>query len=576
MIILGLNLLHGDSSACLLRNGKLLSAVEEERFTRIKHSSEFPINAIKFCLKVNNINIQDVDYISINTKSTYNLLSKIYFSFKNIFNFNLFADRISIFINKRYITKKLSNFFNCSVNAKIIFVPHHLAHAHSTLFFLEENKNSIIFSFDGSGDFSTIEIYLIKNNNIKLIKKNIFPHSLGLFYSALSQFVGFNKFGEEFKFMGLAAYGKPNYYDKLKKLIISFDPLKLDMSFFNLPSINYSNNFPQLNRLYSDKLQNLFKTENNFIEKDFNLQISKDIASSVQKIFEDIVIINLKNLKKKYQSEKIYLTGGCAFNSSLVGKIIELNLFKNVSVGPNPGDAGGSIGSAFYISNKKGDKTDYKQSILFTGPSFTNEEVKEKVISKILNNHDFKINFYENFHNLSKKAAELIKVESIIFWFQDCMEWGPRALGNRSILADPAKKDIKNFINKNVKNRELFRPFAVSIIEEFANKNFHMNDHLSPHMNIVFKARDEIKLIYPEIIHADGTTRIQTVSEKNNNKFYNLIYDFYKINKCPMLINTSMNINSPIVLSPEQAWEAFHNSNVKSIVLNNWLIQKNK
>jgi carbamoyltransferase len=576
MIILGLNILHGDSAACLIREGKLLSAAEEERFVRIKHASNFPINAIKFCLDANNINIDDVDFITINTKFNYNFFSKIFFLIKNIFKFRIIASRASTAISKNNIIKKLSNFFNTSIKAKIFFVPHHLSHAYSTLFFLEENNNSIIFSFDGSGDFSTMESYLVKNNCIKLVKKNIFPNSLGLFYTAFTQLIGFKNYGDEYKFMGLAAYGRPIYYEDLKKIIIKYDPLKLDMSFFNLPEIDYSNNFPQINKLYSEKLENLLKKKYNFIENDYNTQFSKDLASSVQKIFEELVINLLQNLKKKYHSEKLYLTGGCSFNSLLVGRIVESKIFKNVLLGPNPGDAGGAIGSAFYLCKKNNIKIDPKQNIAFSGPSFSNEDIREQVITKILNNIDYKINFYENFDDLSKKAAELLKHESIIFWFQDNMEWGPRALGNRSILADPSKKNIKEFINLKVKKRELFRPFAVSVLQDFANKNFYMNDQLSPNMNIVFNVRDEIKKIYLDIVHSDGTTRVQTVSEKDNKKFYSLIENFYKSTGCPMLINTSMNIDSPIVLSPIHAWNAFYQTSVKSLILNNWLIQKNK
>lgn len=574
MLILGLNVLHGDSAACLIKDGKLMSAAEEERFTRIKHTSEFPINAIKFCINANNINIQNIDYITINSKFYYNFFYKIFFLFKNIFKLSEFFNKTKTFYYKKNVKKKIEDFFGSPIKAKIIFVPHHLAHVYSTLFFLEDNKNSIIFSFDGSGDFSTIEAYLVKNDKIKLIKKIIFPHSLGLFYTAFTQLVGFEKYGDEYKFMGLAAYGKPIYYNELKKMIISIDPFKIDMSFFNFPKIDYSHNFPQINRLYSNKLENIFKIKYNLIEKDYNLQTSKDIAASVQKIFEEIVLNMLKNFKKKYKSDKLYLTGGCSFNSLLVGKIIETKIFKNVSIGPNPGDAGGAIGSGFYFCKKKKIKIDPQQPITFSGPSFSNEEIKKKIINKILKNKNYQINFYENFYDLSKKVAKLIKIEGIIFWFQDSMEWGPRALGNRSILADPSKKNIKEFINLRVKNRELFRPFGVSILEEFADNFFFMNKHSSPNMNIVFRTRAEIYKRFPDIVHADGTTRVQTVSEKNNVKFYNLIKDFYKITKTPMLINTSMNKESPIALSPENAWQVFCESDVKSLILNNWLIKK--
>lgn len=293
--------------------------------------------------------------------------------------------------------------------------------------------------------------------------------------------------------MGLAAYGKPRYCDVLKKLIISYDPFKLNMKFFNLPKINYTNSFPQINKLYNQNLENIFNGQEGPFERSYDNQICKDIAASTQKIFEDVVIDILKNLKKKYKSEKIYLTGGCAFNSLLVGKIIKSNIFRHVSVGPNPGDAGGAVGSAFYVCIKEKIKINQKQPGAFLGPKFSNEEVKNQLIKNILNDNNYKINFFENFDNLSQKVAEIIKSESIIYWFQDKMEWGPRALGNRCILADPAKKNIKNYINFKVKKRELFRPFAASILQECANEKFYMNGHISPNMNIVFKARNEVK-----------------------------------------------------------------------------------
>jgi carbamoyltransferase len=576
MIILGLNLIHGDSAACLIKDGKLIAAVEEERFDRIKHSSEFPINSINFCLKAGNINIQNVNIITVNSKSTYNLFNKIFFTLRNIIKlWPLFFRRLSITHQKNNIKKKISHFFKVPIKAKFIFVPHHLAHAYSTLFFLEDNNNSIIFSFDGSGDFSTTEVYLVKTNKIKLIKKYLFPNSLGLFYTSLSQLVGFKNYGDEYKFMGLAAYGKPIYYKKLKKLIISFDPFKLDMSFFNLPVINYSNSFPQINKLYNSKLENMFYKKKLVFEQSYNNQVCKDIAASTQKIFEEIVINLLINLKKKYNSEKLYLTGGCAFNSLLVGKIIQHKIFDYVFVEPNPGDAGGAVGGAFYACKKEKIKIKHEKSGAYLGPQFSNKEIEKKIISNILNNNQYKINFYENFNRLSRIAAKLIKRDGVIYWFQDKMEWGPRALGNRSILADPRKKNIKKFINNKVKDRELFRPFAVSILQEYANSNFYMNEHISPNMNIVFKARNEIKKKYSDIVHADGSTRIQTVSEKDNKKFYNLIKDFNNLTGCPMLINTSLNIDEPIILSPEQAWSMYIKTEVKSLIINNWLIQKN-
>jgi len=574
MIILGLNIMHGDTSACIIKNGKLIAAAEQERFSRIKHSSEFPIEAIQFCLKATSIDIDDVDYITTNNSLRYNFIQKILFIFKNIYKINFITNRTESILSKKKIINKLGIIFKKKVKAKFMYVPHHLSHAFSTLFFLTKNKNSIIFSFDGSGDFSTIESFLISDDKLQLINKNIFPNSLGLFYTAFTQFIGFEKYGEEYKFMGLAGYGKPLYYDLIQKAIISKSPFKLNMDCFTLPQVDYTLNTPKLNRFFSEKFYNFLKSELNLQDISYENQTIKDLASSVQKLFEDCVLINLEDLKKKYNSDRLYLTGGCAFNSLLVGKIIESRMFKEVFVDPNPGDAGGAVGAAFYTCFKKNIKIEPEQEIRFTGPSFSNEEIKNDVINKILNDGNYAVNYIENFEDLCKKVAQLIKSESLVFWFQDKMEWGPRALGNRSMLADPSKRDIQKFLNQIIKKRELFRPFAPVIMEDFAEKYFNMHGNLSPNMNIIFQAKQETIEKYQGVVHVDNTSRVQTVSEKNNKKLYSLLKEFYKISECPMLINTSFNIDSPIVMSPIHAWKTFEQTTCKSLVLGNWLIQR--
>jgi carbamoyltransferase len=575
MNVLGINMLHGDSSACLVKNGKLISAVEEERFTRIKHCSEFPIKAITYCLNASNIQIDEIDYVTINTNYKYNFLNRIFFLLKNIFKINFISNRAESILGKVKIKNKLESINNKKLRAKFIFVPHHLSHAYSTMFFTKENKNSLIFSFDGSGDFSTIETYKITNNKIKLIQKNIFPHSLGLFYSAFTQFLGFNKFGDEYKFMGLAGYGKPIYYDEIKKIVKNFVPFQLDMDYLNLPKIDYSNRFPQSNKLFNEKFEEYFRSRFNQIPNNYEIQFSKDIASSVQKVFEEVVIANLNHLTKGDRIDNLYLTGGCAFNSSLVGKIIKTKKFDRVLVDTNPGDAGGAVGSAFCFLHQKRQKIENLQQTKYLGPIFSNEEIKNTIIEKIKNNKKFKFKYYENIDELYAKSAELIFYKNIIFWFQDSLEWGPRALGNRSILANPVAKNIKNFINKKIKKRESFRPFAPAVLEEEANLYFEMMGHKSPNMNIVFDAKIETIKNLPEIIHADNTCRVQTVSIEDNKKFYKLIEYFKKISGHPILINTSMNVDAPIVNSPLEAFETFLKTDVEDLVLNNWLIQKN-
>jgi len=575
MIVLGLNINHGDTAACLIKNGKLIAAVEQERFVRKKHSSDFPMEAIIFCLKEARIDIDNVNYITVNSNFKYNIINRVLFLLKNFYKIGFITSRAESISSKKKLKNKLEFLFKKKIQAKIIHVPHHLAHTFSTLFFLKKNKNSIIFSFDGSGDFSTIESFLISDNKLQLINKNIFPNSLGLFYTAFTQFAGFDRYGDEYKFMGLAGYGKPLYCDLVEKVIISRYPFKLNMNYFNLPEVNYSLNVPQSNKFFSDKFFNFLKSELNLEYISYEHQVIKDLASSVQKLFEDCVLINLEDLKKKYNSDILYLTGGCAFNGLLVSKIIKSKMFKKVIVGPNPGDAGGAVGSAFYVCLKKNIKIEPQQEIRFTGPAFSNEKIKIDVIDKILHDENYTFNYIENFEYLCKKVAKIIELEGLVFWFQDRMEWGPRALGNRSLLASPLKNNIGKIINQFIKKRELFRPFAPVVMEEFANRYFNMHGQLSPNMNVVFEAKQETIEKFKEVVHVDNTSRVQTVSEKNNYKLHSLLKEFYKISECPMLINTSFNVDEPIVMTPGHAWKTFEKTNVKSLILGNWLIQRN-
>jgi carbamoyltransferase len=573
MIVLGLNLKHGDASACIIKDGKLLSAAEEERFTRVKHCSHFPINSINFCLKQNNISIDEVDYIAHNSSWFYNFFPRVIFFSKHIIKYISWKKFLEFYSKNNYIKRNFFLYFNSKLDKKIVSVPHHLAHIFSTMFFLEDNKNALIFSFDGSGDFSTSESYLIKEKKIKFVEKNYFPHSYGFLYTAFSQFLGFSKYGDEYKVMGLAGYGKPIYENKIKKILKNLTPLELELKYFNIPTLDYSKHIPVINRLYNQKFINLFGNPRNENEEDSIDQEHKDLAASLQKVFEDMVLNHLTILKQKYGCNKLYLTGGCALNGLLAGKIIEAGLFESVSVGTNPGDAGGAIGSAFFLLHSKNEKIDPIQNTTFLGPGFNNEYIKKNIIDKIQEQNKYKIKFYENFDDLAAEAALIIKKEKIIFWFQDNMEWGPRALGNRSILADPSSKNIKNLLNSKIKKRELFRPFAPAVMEEFASDYFYMNNHKSPFMNIVFKARENTKNSLPGIVHVDGTSRVQTVGEGDNKKFYKLLQEFNKISNCPILINTSLNINEPIALSPADAFQFFLEAEIKCIVLNNWIIE---
>ena len=576
MIILGINYKHGDAAACIIQDGKLKSAVEEERFTKVKNCSHFPINSIKYCLSVNNLTIDDVDFITVNSQIKYNFLHKFIFVFKILFSKFIYKNIKLNLYKRKNLAYQFDFYFNKNIKNKIVYVPHHLAHAYSTLFFLENNQNSLIFSFDGSGDFSTIEIYLANQKKIKLLEKNPFPHSLGFFYMAFTQFLGFNNYGDEYKIMGLSALGSPIYADKIKKYLIKSEyPLRLNLKYFNMPKITYFKNRPNVELLYNKKFIDILG-EPRISKKENIKKIYKDYAASMQQVFEDIVFVYLKKFKKQFNAKVVYLTGGCALNGVLAGKILKSKLFKEIRMNPNPGDAGGALGSAFFCAIQKGYEIDKNQNIPFSGPSYDNYFIKENIINKIISDKKFRIEFFEKKEDLSSKIAKKIVEKKIVFWHQDSMEWGPRALGNRSILADPSDINIKNIINSKIKKRELFRPFAPVVLKNHASKYFYMHGHDSKYMNIVFQARENTIKKFPGVVHDDFSSRVQTIEISDNEKLYSLITAFNKLTGCPMLINTSLNINSPISMNPMDSFNFFLDSEVDVLILNDWLIELNK
>ena len=575
MIILGLNVFHADTSACLIVEGKLVSAVEEERFTRIKHFTGFPKNSIDYCLKESNITLNDVDYICLNYNKNYNFKEKFFFSLSNFYASN-FIRKAFFSLRTKSLNKLFLKSYNIDVSKKIKYIPHHLAHICSTFYF-NKIENSIGFSFDGSGDFSTTEIFNL-NNEIKLLEKINYPHSLGIFYQAFTQFLGFKNYGDEYKVMGLASYGSPIYKERIKKLIKSNDNFfEIDLKYFDhhktVIDYDFESGHPFFEDLYSNKLEKLFgkaRGINEPIE-----QIHKDIAASLQIGFEEIVLKKLKSIRKKYNTENLCLAGGCAFNSSLNGKIIKETGFKNIYFSPNVGDAGGALGAALYIAKKYNEKLSYNSSP-YLGTSYDDKYVKDKIIDKIKNMKHIKYKYYKNFNELNHDVVKKLVNDCVIGWFQDKMEWGPRALGNRSILGDPRNPNMREIINIKIKRREEFRPFAPSIIKEEATKYFEIDkDQEAPYMCAVYKAKDKIKNLIPAVVHVDGTARVQTVDRKFNEKYYSLIETFGKVTGIPIILNTSLNVNEPICENPENALEIFSKTSMDMIVIQNWVLEKN-
>ena len=573
MKILGLNVFHADTSACIIVDGELIAAVEEERFTRIKHFTGFPKNSIDFCLSQSNLILEDIDLICVNYNKSYNFKEKYFFSLKNFYKSNFFR-KAYFSLKKNSLSNFFEKFYNVNVSKKIRYVPHHLAHISSTFYF-NKIENSLGFSFDGSGDFSTVEIFSL-GKGINLLEKTNYPHSLGILYQALTQFLGFKNYGDEYKVMGLASYGDPIYKDRIYKLIKrKKEFFELELSYFDhheaVIDYDFESGYPFFDDLYSNKLEKLLgksRKQNEPISK-----IHKGIAASLQEVFEEIIINKLKKLRKKYNFESLCISGGCGFNSSLNGKIIKESKFKKIFFSPNVGDAGGSVGAALYEAIKNKENLIVNSSP-YLGPGYSNKDIERSIYPFTQIKHvDAKL--YENFNDLTDEVCKKLMNEGVVGWFQDRMEWGPRALGNRSILGDPRNPNMRDIINFKIKKREEFRPFAPSVLEEYAEDYFIMNNDKSPYMCSVYEVKNQNKSKIPSVVHVDGTSRVQTVDKNLNFKFYTLIDKFKDLTGIPILLNTSLNVNEPICENPENALEIFTKTSMDMLVLQNWVLTKN-
>ena len=591
--VLGISAFYHDSAAALLKDGEIISAVQEERFTRKKNDSSFPSNAINFILKNSNIKIDQIDYIVFYEKPflKFERLLETYLAFAPR-GLKSFLMAIPLWLKEKLFQKKLIlDSLNESVgkikkDTKIYFSEHHLSHAASA-FYPSPFNEAIILTLDGVGEWTTTSVAIGNKNNIDIVKEIHFPHSLGLLYSAFTYYTGFEVNGGEYKLMGLAPYGTPKYKEIiLDKLVNVRDDgsFQLNMKYFNYPvgltmtNSNFSKLFGQPVRL-----------PDAIIDK-FHM----DIAASIQKATEEIVIKIVKSLKKKYNIDHLCLAGGVALNCVANGKIINQKIFKEVWIQPAAGDAGGSLGAAlalWHLELKKDriiNQTDQMKGS-YLGPSFTNEEVATEL--EVIGAN------YENLstEKMTNLVAKKISEGNSVGWFQGKMEFGPRALGSRSIIADPRNKDMQRNLNLKIKYRESFRPFAPAILESKVNEWFDLSEK-SPYMLVVANILDKVKVPeiqnekyegldklkvnrsqIPAVTHVDYSARIQTVNESNNLKFYNLIKKFEEITNCPILINTSFNVrDEPIVNSILDAYRCFMSTDLDMLVIENCVLHKKK
>ena len=597
--ILGISAYYHDSAACLIQDGKILAAAQEERFTRNKHDKSFPKNSIDFCLKEAKINFTNISYIGFYDKPflKFERILETYLS-EAPRGFKSFSKAIPVWIKEKLFLKKtiIDNFYKfyeiknkSIIESKLLFAEHHISHSASA-FYPSPFNSSAILTMDGVGEWVTTSIGYGENNKINFLKEIYFPHSLGLLYSAFTYFSGFKVNSGEYKLMGLAPYGNPVYKELIKKEIID---IKEDGSFkLNIKYFNYTVGLTMTN----SKFDNLFKRKPR--NPDSNVtQFEMDLAKSIQEVIEEVILKLVKTTKTITNSDNLVLAGGVALNCVANSKIIKQNLFKNIWVQPASGDAGGALGVAQHIyfnhlnnirtvSSKRNDS----MNGCYLGKSYSDSEIKDFLDLK-------KINYiqYQSEEEFIEKISDYIINGKVVGWHQGRMEFGPRALGNRSILADPRNKNMQTILNKKIKFRESFRPFAPSILKEELNNFFDIEIIDSPYMLFIGNLKKNLRInknneenlfgldklnfvrsLLPAITHVDFSSRIQTVDKKTNPKFYKLLKCFGLKTGYPILVNTSFNIRGePIVCSPKDSYNCFIKTKMDVLALENFIIIKN-
>ena len=592
--ILGISAFYHDSAAAIIIDGKIIAAAQEERFTRIKHDSNYPYNAVDFVLKFSNLKISEVNHIVFFEKPflKFERLLETYIAFAPK-GFIQFTKSIPIWLKEKLFQKKLlMNFLkkhdnNFKDEKKLFFSEHHLSHAASAYFPSPFNE-AIILTADGVGEWASTTVAIGRGNDLSIKKEIHFPHSLGLLYSAFTYYTGFKVNSGEYKLMGLAPYGNPIYEDKIKKL---FD-LKEDGTFrLNQNYFNYATGLTMTNK----KFNNLFGEKPRNPQNEKITQFHMDIAASIQKVTEEIMTKLARSIRKEYNINNLCLAGGVALNCVANGKILKEKIFDNIWIQPAAGDAGGSLGAALALWHiEQGNKRDINSNDDMRGSYLGAEFAQEKIENELKSiGAKFEILNYEDLIN---KTSEHLSNEKAVGWFQGRMEFGPRALGARSILGDPRSDKMQKNLNLKVKYRESFRPFAPSVLREDLSKWFDLNVD-SPYMLLVanikddkkIKMTDEQKKLFgidklnikrseiPAVTHVDYSARVQTVKKDTNKRYYDLISKFKEKTGCPVIVNTSFNVRGePIVNTPTDAFNCFMGTELDYLVIGDCILDKNK
>lgn len=574
MYILGINAYHGGASACLIQDGRLIAAVEEERFTRQKYWAGFPVRSIRYVLAAAGIQPQDLDHVGISRNPSANLMKKVLYTLRRRPSLDLIKDRLAnagkVGDLKTVFCERLG-LAPTSLKAQFHNVEHHRAHMASA-FFVSPFKEAAIFSVDGMGDFVSTMWGVGKENSLEVSGSVNFPHSLGYLYTAVSQWLGFPKYGDEGKVMGLAPYGTPRYMDEFRRIVrIQRDgSFELDLDYFELSGkgalMTWEEDEPTVPTMFSAKMVQVFGEPR--VPRSEITKKHEDVAASLQAMLEEAEFALVHKLQRETGQTALCMAGGVALNSAFNGKVLPQTNFTDIYIQPAAGDAGTSLGVCYYIYHQLlGQPRTFVQDNAYTGPSFSNGE-----IAAALKRYDLAYQELDE-AQLTAAAARIVAQGDVLGWFQGRMEWGPRALGNRSIIADPRRDDMKDILNARIKHREPFRPFAPSILEEAVGDYFDQS-YPDPFMIKVYNVLPEKRAEIPAVTHVDGTGRLQTVGRDVNPLYWQLIKAFETETGTPVVLNTSFNENEPIVCTPEEAIDCFQRTRMDALVVGNYLVQK--
>jgi carbamoyltransferase len=595
--ILGLNAYHGDASACLVRDGVIIAAAEEERFRRIKHWAGFPSQTIAYCLREGGLSLDDIDHVAVNSDPKANFWKKVGYTLTKRPDPRLVLSRLRNQGKRQSIESEfLEAFPHSHFRGRVHRIEHHLSHL-ASCFLVSPFEEAVTVSIDGFGDFSSAAWGVGKGIDIRVDGRVMFPHSLGIFYQALTQYLGFPHYGDEYKVMGLAPYGAPTHLEQMRRIVLlqGDGSFRLDTRYFRHHRENVSYEWqggsPSVGRLFSPALEELLGPMRNDDEK--LAQEHMNIARSVQAMYEEAFFHLLDNLHTRYQLDSLTIAGGCGMNSVANGKVLRNSRFKKLYVQSAAGDAGGAIGAAMTVWHQIAGPQRVERAVAssplagdtvlshttmehaYLGPHYD-----ETAISTLLHERRDAIAAENcvmarcvNESEVTRRTAHAIADGKVVGWFQGRLEWGPRALGNRSIVCDPRRADMKNILNLKIKRRESFRPFAPSIMKEYVREWFE-EDADVPFMMQVFQINEDKRVHIPAVTHVDGSGRLQTVHKETNSRYWNLIDDFRKLTGVPMVLNTSFNENEPVVCQPSEALDCFLRTKMDVLVLGDWFVER--